>query len=127
MTRQKDLATDWCEKNDAVLDTTLRMDDKGLSGWKGILHGHLPPPRHRFPAHFLHPVKFRIQSLAETPALRDAELFSFSGFHRDQAFKLARSRAYFWRSWATSSRAPAAIRPRAASSSRLIRSLSGCV
>ena len=32
--RQKDLATDWCAKNDGVLDTSLNMEDLGVSAFK---------------------------------------------------------------------------------------------
>lgn len=33
--RQKDAADIWCEKNGYVLDTSIKMTDKGLSGWSG--------------------------------------------------------------------------------------------
>jgi DNA invertase Pin-like site-specific DNA recombinase len=33
--RQAELATKWCERNNAVLDTSLQMDDKGVSGLRG--------------------------------------------------------------------------------------------
>ncbi len=35
LSRQAKLSADWCDANGATLDTTLKMDDKGVSGLRG--------------------------------------------------------------------------------------------